>query len=320
MTVERTLASDVLAVRQFNRFYTRTIGVLKRGLHDSAFTLTEVRVLYELAHASGEAGLTAATLCELLDLDASYLSRLLRNFEAKSLIVKSNSDRDKRATHLSLTAAGREVLAPLERASSQEIERMLASVSSNDRANLIASMRQIQSTLAPSADTVNGGKSAVEKYRLRTHRPGDMGWVIHRHAALYAQEYGWDERFEALVAEICAKFINEFDAARERCWIAENDQGILGCVFLVKKSASTAKLRMLLVEPSARGLGLGNRLVDECIAFARAAGYKKITLWTNDILHTARRIYLERGFKLVKEEKHQSFGCTLIGQHWDLKL
>jgi GNAT superfamily N-acetyltransferase len=164
------------------------------------------------------------------------------------------------------------------------------------------------------------GEHAERRYVLRPHRPGDMGWVISRHGALYAQEYGWDGTFEALVAEICAKFINEFDPTRERCWIAEDDAGPLGCVFVVKKNAATAKLRMLLVEPRARGMKLGARLVDEAIAFARASGYKKMTLWTNDILHAARHIYVERGFKLVKEEKHHSFGKDLVGQHWDLQL
>jgi DNA-binding MarR family transcriptional regulator/GNAT superfamily N-acetyltransferase len=328
MRATDNLSGDVLAVRRFNRFYTRQIGVLKRGLLDSAFTLTEVRVLYELAHADdaksadnveSHGGLTASELCELLDVDASYLSRILRSFESKGLIAKHASTQDRRATHLHLTAKGREAFAPLEAASSEETAHMLATVTPNDRANLLASMRQIETTLAYAATPLRS-VDATEKYRLRPHRPGDMGWVIARHGALYHQEYGWDGTFEALVAEICAKFINEFDATRERCWIAEDDAGPLGCIFLVRKTDATAKLRMLLVEPRARGLGLGNRLVDECLAFAREAGYKKVTLWTNDILHTARRIYVERGFKLIREEKHRSFGHDLVGQHWDLKL
>ncbi|MGL4230314.1 MAG: bifunctional helix-turn-helix transcriptional regulator/GNAT family N-acetyltransferase [Casimicrobium sp.] len=343
---------DILSVRHFNRFYTQAIGVLKRGLLDSEYTLTEVRVLYELAHASTDAPLTASVLCELLDLDASYCSRLLRNFEAKGLLARAPSRTDARAMQLKLTAKGKRAFAPLERASNAEIAAMLTKVLANDRGNVLASMRLIEAALVgvrgsisspraglvlPPTSTVitrrnnplsrpsgtlphEGGGDASRAYRLRAHRPGDMGWVISRHGALYAAEYGWDQTFEALVADICAKFINEFDPTRERCWIAEDDAGPLGCVFVVKKNATTAKLRMLLVEPRARGMKLGARLVDEAIDFARATGYKKMTLWTNGILHAARHIYVARGFKLVKEETHQSFGKDLVGQHWDLKL
>jgi DNA-binding MarR family transcriptional regulator/GNAT superfamily N-acetyltransferase len=314
------LADDVLAVRSFNRFYTRAIGVLKRGVLDSTFTLTEGRVLYELAHSSRDDGLTASQLCERLDLDASYLSRIVRDFEAKKLISKLPSPLDRRATLLRLTARGRAAFAPLDLSSSEETQRMLQEITASDRANLLASMRHIESTLSQSRDATLRVTTLSEKFRLRPHRPGDMGWVIARHGALYHQEYGWDTRFEAMVAEICARFIHEFDAARERCWIAEDNDGPLGCIFLVRKTNATAKLRMLLVEPRARGLGLGARLVDECLAFARESGYRKVTLWTNDILHNARRIYVERGFKLIKEEQHKSFGHELVGQHWDLKL
>lgn len=324
MDVTKNLAADALAVRRFNRFYTRAIGVLKRGMLDSAFTLTEVRVLYELAQTSVDAkpgaGLTASALCQMLDLDASYLSRILRGFESKKFIAKSPSPLDKRAVQLRLTAKGRAAFAPLDIASGDEAKSMLQGVAAADRANMIASMRQIEATLKQARRAAPNANASREKFRLRTHRPGDMGWVIARHGALYFQEYGWDQRFEALVAEICAKFINEFDADRERCWIAEDDESPFGCIFLVKKTRTTARLRMLLVEPRARGLGLGNRLVDECIAFARASGYKKVTLWTNDILHTARRIYVERGFELIKEEKRHSFGHELVGQHWGLTL
>lgn len=315
---------DILAVRRFNRFYTRAIGVLKRGLHDGPFTLTEVRVLYELAHAADSPdhkgdGLTAAAIGQMLDLDPSYLSRILRKFDAQGLIARAASSSDRRAAHITLTVAGRQALAPLESASNDETAALLAAVAAPDRSNLLAAMRQIESTLAPQR-TLLATPATGERFRLRAHRPGDMGWVISRHGALYHQHYGWDGTFEAMVADICAKFIRDFDPASERCWIAEDDDGPLGSIFLVRDNATTAKLRMLLVEPRARGLGLGQRLVDECLAFAREAGYRKLTLWTNDILHTARHIYLERGFKLVKEERHHSFGADLVGQHWELKL
>jgi len=327
MTDTRPTTEEVLAVRRFNRFYTRAIGVLKRGLHDSEYTLTEVRVLYELAHAHddvdmpGLPGLTAAELGARLDLDRSYLSRILRKFASRGLITREASERDQRAAQIELTAAGRAAFAPLEAATVDETSDLLAAITPGDRGNLLAAMRQIEAVLSSgSRPPGEADADADPGYRLRHHQPGDMGWVIARHGALYHQEYGWDDRFEALVAGICADFIHNYDAGHERCWIAEDDAGPLGCVFLVRKSASTAQLRMLLVEPRARGLGLGNRLVDECLAFARDVGYKKVTLWTNDILHTARRIYLDRGFKLVKEERHQSFGHDLVGQHWDLKL
>jgi DNA-binding MarR family transcriptional regulator/GNAT superfamily N-acetyltransferase len=298
------------AVRGFNRFYTKQIGLLQNGYLRSAFSLTQVRVLYELAHHSG---FTATDLARELDLDSGYLSRILQQFSKLGLLLRTTSARDGRQTHLALSQKGAKVFEQFDSKTQAEIETMLARLSPGEQARLIGAMHTIQALL---------GQQPAPKtpYLLRTHQPGDMGWVIHRHGALYAQEYGWDERFEALVAEIAAKFIEKFDRKRERCWIAEKDGSIVGSVFLVRESEKIARLRLLLVEPSARGLGIGNRLVDECARFARQAGYKKITLWTQSILHAARHIYKKAGYRLVKQERHCEFGFDLIGETWDLKL
>jgi DNA-binding MarR family transcriptional regulator/GNAT superfamily N-acetyltransferase len=302
-------ARRVEAVRRFTRFYTRQIGVLHEGLLNSPFSLAEARVLYELAHRDMP---TAAELGTELGLDAGYLSRILRGFVKNGLLAKTPSERDGRQRFLALTAKGRKAFAPLDRRSRDEVGAMVADLAPAEQARLIEAMRTVETLL--------GRKTAPPAYVLRPHRPGDIGWVIHRHAALYAQEYGWDESFEALVAEIGAKFIRDFDIRRERCWIAERDGDIVGSVFLVKQSDTVAKLRLLIVEPAARGLGIGHRLVDECIRFARQAGYRQLTLWTNDILVAARRIYEAAGFRLVLEEKHRSFGHDLVGQNWELDL
>jgi DNA-binding MarR family transcriptional regulator/GNAT superfamily N-acetyltransferase len=302
-------ARRVEAVRRFTRFYTRQIGVLHEGLLNSPFSLAEARVLYELAHRDMP---TAAELGTELGLDAGYLSRILRGFVKNGLLAKTPSEQDGRQRFLALTAKGRKAFAPLDRRSRDEVGAMLADLAPAEQARLIEAMRTVETLL--------GRKTAPPAYVLRPHRPGDIGWVIHRHAALYAQEYGWDESFEALVAEIGAKFIRDFDIRRERCWIAERDGDIVGSVFLVKQSDTVAKLRLLIVEPAARGLGIGHRLVDECIRFARQAGYRQLTLWTNDILVAARRIYEAAGFRLVLEEKHRSFGHDLVGQNWELDL
>jgi DNA-binding MarR family transcriptional regulator/GNAT superfamily N-acetyltransferase len=298
------------AVRHFNRFYTQQIGVLREGLLKSRFSLTEGRVLYELAHRVEP---TATELCKDLGLDAGYLSRILRNFEKQGFIDRKTSEADGRQSHLSLTRRGRASFAPLNQRSHDEVAAMLGKLSVADRARLTAAMQTIEELL-------DAQRQPKEPYLLRPHQPGDMGWVIHRHAVLYAQEYRWNEQFEALVAGITADFIEKFDPRLDRCWIAERDGGIIGSAFLVKKSKGVAQLRLLLVEPNARGLGLGRRLVDECVRFARQAGYKKITLWTNSILHSARRIYLAAGFQLIAEEPHHSFGHDLTGQNWELKL
>jgi DNA-binding MarR family transcriptional regulator/N-acetylglutamate synthase-like GNAT family acetyltransferase len=300
----------VAAVRGFNRFYTQKIGVLNEGLLKSRFSLTEARVLYELAHRERP---TATELCGDLGLDAGYLSRILRRFEQAGLLARTTSKADGRQSLLALTAKGRAAFAPLDGRSRQEIGALMGGLGPTEQARLVAAMATIERLLGarPQNDW---------PYLLRLHQPGDMGWVVHRHGALYAQEYGWDERFEALVAGIVAEFIARFDPKKERCWIAERDGEIIGSVFLVKKSKTVAKLRLLLVEPSARGLGLGSRLVEECLRFARQAGYRKITLWTNDILHAARHIYVKAGFRKIGNERHHSFGHDLVGETWELTL
>lgn len=298
------------AVRRFNRFWTRRIGVLREGYLESPFSLTEVRVLYELA-SSEEA--TASELGKELGIDAGYLSRILRSFEQSGLIAKKPSETDGRRTLLRLTETGREVFASLDARSREDVGAMLGVLSAAAQDRLVGAMRTIERLLGAQPEPKT-------PYLLRPHEPGDMGWVVHRHGILYAREYGWDERFEALVARIVADFVDNFDPAKERCWIAESDRAILGCVFVVKKSGTVAKLRLLLVEPEARGLGLGTRLVEECVRFARSRGYEKLTLWTNSVLDAARRIYEEKGFEIVAEEEHHSFGKDLVGQNWELKL
>jgi DNA-binding MarR family transcriptional regulator/GNAT superfamily N-acetyltransferase len=297
-------------VRRFNRFWTRRIGVLRDGYLESPFSLTEVRVLYELAHCDET---TAGELGEQLGLDAGYLSRILGGFEKRGLIRKRRSQADGRRRLLRLTERGREAFAPLDARSRAEIGAMLGGMSIVGQERLVGAMLDIEGLLGARPEP-------AVPYLLRSHRPGDMGWVVHRHGVLYAREYGWDEHFEALVAEIVAKFIQRYDPKREHCWIAEREGEIVGSVFLVEESEKTAKLRLLLVEPEARGLGIGSRLVEECIRFARQAGYRTITLWTNDVLNCARRIYEGMGFSLVHEEPHRSFGHDLVGQTWELML
>jgi DNA-binding MarR family transcriptional regulator/GNAT superfamily N-acetyltransferase len=309
-----TLHAGVDAIRHFNRFYTRQIGVLQEGLLQSRFSLTEVRVLYELAHRQNP---TATDLRRELALDAGYLSRMLRSFERRGLVRRRASPADGRENLLELTPAGRKSFAALDTRAQGEVRNMLRNLSSTDQSRLVQAMQTVESTLLPNG---NGNSTQKPAYILRAHRPGDMGWVVHRHGALYAQEYGYDHRFEALVAEIVAKFLQNFDPKRERCWIAEKDGEIVGSVFLVKKSAIVAKLRLLLVEPTARGLGLGRRLVDECVRFARQAGYKKITLWTQSELHAARHLYRQAGFRLGGRKRHRDFGKACSAEVWNLEL
>ncbi len=298
------------AVRRFSRFYTRRLGVLGEGLLDSSFSLTEARVLYELAHRDRP---TATALGRDLGLDPGYLSRILRRFEEAGLLERARSEADARQSHLVLTPAGRAAFAPLDKASREQVGALLNRLTDADQRRLTDAMATIESLLGE----VEAPKAP---YTLRPHRPGDMGWIVHRHGALYAQEYGWDDTFEALVAEIAATFIKDFDPKRERCWIAEWDGEIVGSVLLVKQSDEVAKLRLLFVEPKARGLGIGRRFVEECIRFARDAGYRRITLWTNDVLHAARKIYADAGFRLVQTEPHRSFGHDLVGENWELEL
>jgi len=301
----------VAAVRRFNRFYTRQIEVLQEGLLDSPFSLTEVRVLYELAH---QRGVTATELCAALNLDAGYLSRILRKFEKRGWIRREPSAADRRQSRLALTNKGSAEFLPLEERSNQQVERMLGETSLEAQHQLIHCMEEIERLLSPQQEN-------AQPYLLRPHQPGDMGWVVYRHGVLYAQEYRYDERFEALVAEIVAEFIQNFDARRERCWIAERNGERVGSVFLVCKSPSVAKLRLLLVEPSARGLGIGKRLVQECARLARQIGYKKIVLWTQSELLAARRIYQQAGFQLTEKKPHQSWGRKdLVAETWELKL
>src|SRR6185503_7813524 len=307
---------DVAAVREFNRFYTRQLGILDRYL-DSPFSLAEARVLYELRYRPDAP--TASDLARDLGMDPGYLSRMLRGFARRGLIARETPSHDARRAHLSLTKKGRATFDPLDRRSSAEVRALIDRLPPDNRRSVIDAMGAIQRTLgAPERSRLPAPGS--QPFIVRTHRPGDMGWVTHRHGVLYAQEYGWDERFDALVARICADFIDHFDPARERCWIAEREGEILGSIFCVRKSQTVAKLRLLLVEPSARGLGVGTRLVDECIVFARAAGYRRMTLWTQNNLHSARRIYERAGFTLTSEEQHNSFGHDLVAQNWDLKL
>jgi DNA-binding MarR family transcriptional regulator/N-acetylglutamate synthase-like GNAT family acetyltransferase len=307
----------VAAVRRFTRFYTRRIGVLHEHLLDSPFSLTAGRVLYELAQWPERSRPTAAALAAKLDVDEGYLSRILLGFTQRGLVRKGRHAADSRQKLLELTTQGRRAFALLDARSRAEVAAMLAPIAAPEQHRLVGAMQIIEDLLGGSeADS----QAKAVPYELRAHRPGDMGWVIHRHGALYAQEYGYDEHFEALVAQIAAHFIEHFDRDRERCWIAEMDAEIVGSVFLVRKNATTAKLRLLLVEPRARGLGIGARLVEECVRFARAAGYRKLVLWTQSELSAARRVYERAGFKRVRAEPHRSFGKKLVAETWQLAL
>ena len=302
------LAADIDAIRRFNRAYTRRIGLLNRGLLQSEFTLVEARILFELAHNEGT---TASALAEFLALDAGYLSRLLSGLAKRGFISRKPSAEDRRAAMLDLTEAGREAFAELDRRSKAEVGEMLNGLSDKGRRELVRAMATVERHLG-------GRRSAA--IRIRTHQPGDLGWIVERHGAVYARDYGFDSGFEALVAEIAAKFLKEYNPDRERCWIAELDGRRVGSVMLVKQSHEMAKLRLLLVEAEARGLGLGRQLVETCLQFARATGYREMTLWTNSILDEARGLYESLGFTLVKEERHRSFGRDLVGQDWSLSL
>ena len=304
------LTKQIDDVRRFGRFYTRQIGLLGERYLGGPLSLTEARIVYELGHRNGTA---ASELRRCLNLDAGYLSRILKSFERKGLVERRPSERDGRQLSVSLTRAGNGLFAKINSSSRNEVGAMLERLSKADRKRVVAAMRMIESILG----------SPPERrvpFILRPHQPGDMGWIVHRQGVLYAREYGWDETFEALIAELAAKFIRNFDAARERCWIAERDGESVGSVFLVKHSSSIAKLRLLYVEPHCRGLGIGRRLVDECGRFARSVGYRKISLWTNSVLLAARHIYAAAGYRLVKEEPHRSFGHDLVGETWELDV
>ncbi|MGX5804695.1 bifunctional helix-turn-helix transcriptional regulator/GNAT family N-acetyltransferase [Bradyrhizobium sp. Arg314] len=297
-------------VRAFNRFYTRQIGLLDEGLLKSPFSLTEARVLYELAHRDG---LVASDLVRDLGLDPGYVSRLLKKFEELGLVEREATEADARRASIAFTSAGREAFAPLDQDSHDQVRALLDRLAPADQERLVKAMRAVQ-------DLLGDRHEPKVPYILRPLQVGDIGWVTRRQGMLYAQDYGWDETYEALVAEILGEFVKNFVPQWERRWIAEREGEVVGSVFVVRKSPKVAKLRLLYVEPSARGLGIGRRLVDECITFARAKGYRTLTLWTNDILGSARRIYQAAGFRLVDEERHHSFGKDLVGQTWNLEL
>lgn len=300
---------QVSAVRAFNRFYTRKIGVLG-GMASSPFSLAEARVLYELAHRQRP---TATEIRKELGLDAGYMSRILREFERRKLVRREPSRTDERQRYLSLTTQGKKAFVPLDQRSSRDIAAMLGQLSRAERKQLVDAVDTIRRLLGDRDEP-------KAPYLLRPHQPGDLGWVVHCQAILYAEEYGWDGTYEALAAEIVAQFIKNYDPKRERAWIAEKDGERVGAVFVAKQSDEVAKLRLLHVEREARGLGIGKRLVEECIRFARQAGYQSMTLWTQSILQAARGIYKQAGFELVREEKHHSFGKDLTGETWELKL
>ncbi len=310
MEISTLSDNHIAAVRNFSRVYTRQIGFLRKGLQHSKYSLTEARIVFELAHRTN---LTASDLCRELDLDAGYLSRILNKLEQQNLIEKNRSDEDGRQRLIKLTHEGQKAFELLDQRSNDEVSEILNKLSSGDRVNLVDAMATIEGILDKSF-------KYSEPFYLRQHEAGDMGWVIHQHGLLYHREYGWNERFEILVARICLDFVNTYDAQREHCWIAEMQGEQVGSIFCIRENEDVAKLRLLLVSPKMRGSGLGTLLVNECIRFARRAGYKKLTLWTSDILVEARKIYDKADFLLVEEERHRSFGHDLVGQNLELVL
>ncbi len=305
-------AAAVKAVRQFNRFYTARIGALD-GYLGSDLSLTDVRVLYELAHRETP---IASEIGKSLGLDAGYLSRILRRFDAAGWLTRKPHPGDGRHQLLALTEAGHAAFAPLQQKSRDEAGALLAPLSAAQREQMLDAMSTVQALLEPARSAATRPTTAI----LRDPVPGDIGWVVQQHGEIYAREYGWNSEFEALVAEIAAQFLRKFQPDSERCWIAELNGERVGAVFVVRKSATTAQLRILILAPQARGLGLGARLTDECIGFARRKGYKKMVLWTNSCLAAARGIYAARGFKLTKSEPYEGFGQQLVGETWELKL
>jgi DNA-binding MarR family transcriptional regulator/GNAT superfamily N-acetyltransferase len=313
-TTRRETEGRVAAMRRFSRFYTRRLGVLQDRFLGSPFSLAEARVLYELTQRDRP---TATELCASLDLDPGYLSRILRGFAERGLVTKTPAPEDRRQSRLALTAKGRKAYAPLERRSHDDVAAMLGALADADQERVLAAMGMIERLIGePQHET----SAAQPAYTLRPPRTGEMGWVVARHAALYAQEYGWGARFEGLCAEIVAEMIATHDPAHDRHWIAELDGEPVGSVFCVKASDEVAKIRLLLVEPRARGHGIGTRLVDECIAFARAAGYRRMTLWTHSVLIAARKIYQAAGFRLVAQKEHADWGVPVVGETWEMEL
>ncbi|HEX6544096.1 MAG TPA: helix-turn-helix domain-containing GNAT family N-acetyltransferase [Ktedonobacterales bacterium] len=309
---DETLEERVRVVRRFNRSFTRQIGVLREGLLHTPYSLTEARIIFELAQRDD---LTASDLCQELGLDPGYLSRILGRLEQQGLLEKVRSETDGRQRLLRLTAEGQAEFAILDQRSRDEIADMLSELSEPNQRRLLDAMQTIEGIF-------DKGLKYSEPFVLRSHEPGDLGWVVHRHGVLYAEQYGWNAQFEALVAQVVADFVTHFNPDRDRCWIAEMDGEKVGSVFVVHdhEHDGVAKLRLLLVEPKARGLGLGTRLVRECIRFAQRRGYRKLMLWTNDVLVEARHIYEQAGFTLVEREPHHSFGHDLVGETWELPL
>jgi DNA-binding MarR family transcriptional regulator/GNAT superfamily N-acetyltransferase len=310
MKSSNSLENQIAAVRGFSRFYTRKLGIIEPKLLDSRWTLQEARIIYEIA---GRKNCTATELVRALGLDAGFLSRTLQTLQRRRIVARQPSKTDRRVTEIALTAKGRAAFAELDSRSRRDVAVMLGKLAAEERAAVVNAMTTIEHTLEPPAPRQAG-------FLLRSHRPGDIGWVVSRHGALYAQEYGWDISFEALVAEIAAQFIRSYDPSREHCWIAEIDGEPAGSIFLVRATDDVAKLRLLLVDKKARGLGVGRALTEQCIRFARDAGYSSITLWTQSILAAARGIYQRAGFQRVGEEKHHSFGVDLVGETWEVKL
>jgi DNA-binding MarR family transcriptional regulator/GNAT superfamily N-acetyltransferase len=310
MTEPLEFEHRIAAICSFNRFYTQHIGLLQDGMVDSPFSLAEARVVYELGRLDKP---TATSVAAALDLDPGYLSRIVAKFVEQDLVARSPSNIDRRQFHLHLTPKGRRAFAQLDRGSHEVVAKILKNLEDSEQARIVKAMSAIQGLLA---------SSAVEKpsYQLRPHGVGDMGWVVARHAVLYGQEYGWGDSFESMIAEIVAAFLKNYDHARERCWIAEIDGDPVGSVFLVNETEQIARLRLLLVEPHARGLGIGRRLVEECVKFSRQCGYKGITLWTHSILAAARDIYERAGFRHMHQQTHRDFGPELVGETWDMKL
>jgi DNA-binding MarR family transcriptional regulator/N-acetylglutamate synthase-like GNAT family acetyltransferase len=312
MTSAGNAQQRIAAVRRFNRFYTRQIGVLRKTYLDSPYSLGEMRVLYEIAQ--GEA-VTAKEIGRALDLDAGYLSRVLRNFERRGLITRKASEKDARQSNLALTARGRQAFEPAEKRSQRDVADMLGKLAPRDQSHLVSAMQAIENLLGQPSSGANPA------YILRAPRLGDFGWIVSRHAVLYAQEYGWGDPFEGLCAQIVADFVNNYDPKLERCWIAEMNGENVGCVMLVKDEVpGVARLRLLLVDPKARGLKLGTRLVDECLKFARECGYRRITLWTHSILAAARRTYEKAGFTLTSSEPRHTWGKDVVAEFWDMEL
>jgi DNA-binding MarR family transcriptional regulator/GNAT superfamily N-acetyltransferase len=313
MTLERasgaSLEERVAAVREFNRFYTNVIGVLREGLLRTPYSLTEARVLFEMGRLESA---DTVELRRVLDIDAGYLSRILVRFESDGLLTRSRSSTDARRQVIRLSRRGRAVVEMLDSRSAEQVGMLLSQLGSEEQRRLVGAMAAIRRILED--------RDSSASFVLRPPQPGDLGWVVQRHGALYAEEYGWDESFEALVAAVVAEYASRRDPQRESGWIAEVDGEPVGCVFCMRSERTVAQLRLLLVEPNARGMGIGSRLVEECIRFARRAGYERIVLWTNDVLRSARRIYEGAGFELLDENSHRDFGPEVVGQTFSLDL